>query len=70
MFRNRFAEAFPKNLTNFGPQELERDIVDSVPSERVEYFLCALLKLLLNRQQDVKCVVLSRGVAILPDSRL
>ena len=41
-------------MVNFGPQELEHDIVDSVPSERVEYFLCALLKLLLNRQQDVK----------------
>ncbi|CAK7213174.1 hypothetical protein SEUCBS140593_001757 [Sporothrix eucalyptigena] len=54
LFRNRFAEAFNKNMVNFGPQELERDIVDSVPSERVEYFLCALLKLLLNRQQDVK----------------
>ncbi|KAL1896173.1 hypothetical protein Sste5346_004916 [Sporothrix stenoceras] len=54
LFRNRFAEAFSKNMVNFGPQELERDIVDSVPSERVEYFLCALLKLLLNRQQDVK----------------
>ncbi|CAK7221477.1 hypothetical protein SCUCBS95973_004513 [Sporothrix curviconia] len=54
LFRNRFAEAFSKNLVNFGPQELEHDIVDTVPSERVEYFLCALLKLLLNRQQDVK----------------
>ncbi len=54
MFRNRFHEAFPKSLANFGPQELERDIVDSVPGERVEQFLCALLKLLLNRQQDVK----------------
>lgn len=54
LFRNRFADAFPKNLSNFGPQDLESDIVDSVPSERVEHFLCALLKLLLNRQQDVK----------------
>ncbi|OAA64187.1 hypothetical protein SPI_02834 [Niveomyces insectorum RCEF 264] len=54
MFRNRFAEAFPKNLANFGPQELERDVVGSAPGDRVEYFLCALLKLLLNRQQDVK----------------
>ncbi|TPX13760.1 uncharacterized protein E0L32_005704 [Thyridium curvatum] len=54
MFRNRFNDAFPKNLANFGPQELERDIADSVPGERVEHFLCALLKLLLNRQQDVK----------------
>lgn len=57
MFRSRLADAFPKSMTNFGPQELERDVVDSVPGERVEHFLCALLKLLLNRQQDVKYVV-------------
>ena len=56
MFRARFTEAFPKSLSNFGPQELERDIVESVPGERVEHFLCALLSLLLNRKQDVKCV--------------
>ncbi|KAK4639424.1 hypothetical protein QC761_708240 [Podospora bellae-mahoneyi] len=54
MFRARFAEAFPKSLANFGPQELERDVVDSVPGERVEHFLCAVLGLLLNRKQDVK----------------
>ncbi|KAK3901317.1 hypothetical protein C8A05DRAFT_16487 [Staphylotrichum tortipilum] len=54
MFRARFTEAFPKSLANFGPQELERDVVDSVPGERVENFLCALLSLLLNRKQDVK----------------
>jgi hypothetical protein len=57
MFRARFTEAFPKSLANFGPQELERDVVDSVPGERVEHFLCALLSLLLNRKQDVKCVI-------------
>jgi len=45
---------FPKSLPNFGPQELERDVVDTVPGERVEQFLCALLSLLLNRKQDVK----------------
>lgn len=56
MFRARFAETLPKSLANFGPQELERDIVDSVPGERVEHFLCALLGLLLNRKQDVKYV--------------
>ena len=55
MFRNRFSDALPKSLANFGPQELERDVVDAVPGERVEHFLCAVLKLLLNRQQDVKC---------------
>ncbi|PHH82692.1 hypothetical protein CDD82_5142 [Ophiocordyceps australis] len=54
MFRNRFSEAFPKSLPHFGPQELERDVVESVPGERVEHFLCALLGLLLNRKQDVK----------------
>lgn len=54
MFRSRFSDAFPKPLAHFGPQELERDIVEPVPSDRVEHFLCALLGLLLNRKQDVK----------------
>ena len=54
MFRSRFTEAFPKSLPNFGPQELERDVVDTVPGEGVEQFLCALLGLLLNRKQDIK----------------
>lgn len=56
MFRARFTEAFPKSLANFGPQELERDVVDIVPGEHVEHFLCALLGLLLNRKQDIKYV--------------
>jgi hypothetical protein len=54
MFRSRFNEAFTKSLPNFGPQELERGVVDTVPAEYVEQFLCALLGLLLNRKQDVK----------------
>ncbi|KAH6664348.1 hypothetical protein F5X68DRAFT_161043 [Plectosphaerella plurivora] len=54
MFRSRFNEVFPKSLSNFGPQELETDITDSPPGQRVENFLCALLGLLLNRKQDVK----------------
>ncbi|KAI0460472.1 hypothetical protein F5B21DRAFT_10343 [Xylaria acuta] len=54
MFRSRFNEALPKSLTNFGPQELERDVTESIPGERVEHFLCAVLGLLLNRKQDVK----------------
>jgi hypothetical protein len=58
MFRSRFAEAFPRSLAHFGPQELERDVVDIVPGEHVEHFLCALLGLLLNRKQDVKYVPL------------
>ncbi|KAI1335167.1 hypothetical protein F5Y15DRAFT_409298 [Xylariaceae sp. FL0016] len=54
MFRARFDDAFPKSLANFGPQELERDVTEFVPGERVEHFLCAVLGLLLNRKQDVK----------------
>ncbi|KAI9746509.1 MAG: hypothetical protein M1818_000222 [Claussenomyces sp. TS43310] len=56
MFRSRFTEAFPKSLANFGPQELERGVVDTAPGEYVEHLLCALLGLLLNRKQDVKYV--------------
>ncbi|RKU43546.1 hypothetical protein DL546_001283 [Coniochaeta pulveracea] len=56
MFRARFADCFAKTLATFGPQELESDVVDTVPGERVEHFLCALLRLLLNRKQDVKYV--------------
>ncbi|KAJ8121342.1 hypothetical protein ONZ43_g2182 [Nemania bipapillata] len=54
MFRSRFNEALPKSLANFGPQELERDVTESIPGERVEHFICAILGLLLNRKQDVK----------------
>ncbi|KAG4034350.1 hypothetical protein MFRU_003g03190 [Monilinia fructicola] len=54
MFRARFSEVFPKSLPNFGPQELERAVVDTTPGEHAEQFLCALLGLLLNRKQDVK----------------
>ena len=63
MFRARFNDVFPKSLANFGPQELERDIVDSPPGDRVENFLCALLGLLLNRKQDVKYVFFSPIIA-------
>lgn len=54
MFRAKFNDIFSKNLATFGPQELEREIVDSTPGDRVELFLCAILKLLLNRQQEIK----------------
>ncbi|KND95026.1 hypothetical protein TOPH_00468 [Tolypocladium ophioglossoides CBS 100239] len=54
MFRSRFSDAFPKSLAHFGPQELERDVVETIPGDRVEHLLCALLGLLLNRKQDVK----------------
>lgn len=70
MFRSRFTEAFPKSLINFGPQELERDIVDVVPGEGVEHFLCALLGLLLNRKQDVKYAPISSALEFPPDYML
>ncbi|KAI0481148.1 hypothetical protein GGR56DRAFT_306551 [Xylariaceae sp. FL0804] len=54
MFRSRFNDVFPKSLANFGPQELERGVTESLPGDRVEQFLCAVLGLLLNRKQDVK----------------
>ncbi|PNY24801.1 Uncharacterized protein TCAP_05264 [Tolypocladium capitatum] len=54
MFRSRFSDAFPKSLAHFGPQELERDVVEPIPGDRVEHLLCVLLGLLLNRKQDVK----------------
>ncbi|KXH51663.1 hypothetical protein CNYM01_06786 [Colletotrichum nymphaeae SA-01] len=62
MFRSRFNDAFPKSLANFGPQELEQDIIGSPPGERVEAFLCALLFLLLNRKQDVKAGQYSKAL--------
>ncbi|EQB45398.1 hypothetical protein CGLO_15731 [Colletotrichum gloeosporioides Cg-14] len=62
MFRSRFNDAFPKSLANFGPQELERDIIDNPPGERVEAFLCGLLFLLLNRKQDVKAGQYSKAL--------
>lgn len=64
MFRARFTDAFPRSLANFGPQELERDVVDIVPGEHVEHFLCALLGLLLNRKQDIKYVPRPRLIAL------
>lgn len=56
-FRKRFDSVLPKSLPHFGPIELEQDIVQNPPGERVELFLCAVLGLLLNRKQDVKYVV-------------
>ncbi|WYZ40160.1 hypothetical protein EsH8_IV_000501 [Colletotrichum jinshuiense] len=62
MFRSRFNDAFPKSMANFGPQDLEHDIIDSPPGERVEAFLCGLLFLLLNRKQDVKAGQYSKAL--------
>ncbi|CAN8096816.1 unnamed protein product [Discula destructiva] len=54
MFRKRFDSAMPRSLPHFGPLELEQDLQQEPPAERVEQFLCAVLGLLLNRKQDIK----------------
>ena len=40
MFRARFGEAFPRSLPQFGPQDIERGIVDAIPDDNVEKLLC------------------------------
>ncbi|KAF2669211.1 hypothetical protein BT63DRAFT_424943 [Microthyrium microscopicum] len=54
MFRSRFSDAFPPKLINLGPQDIERGVVDTVPSPQVESLLCALLGLMLNRKKPVE----------------
>ena len=56
MFRSRFSEAFPKNLPHFGPQDIERGVVDPLPTPQVESLLCALLGLVLNRKKYIESV--------------
>jgi hypothetical protein len=58
MFRARFSEAFPPKLANLGPQDIERGIVDGLPSPQVEGLLCALLGLVLNRKKPVELVLM------------
>lgn len=54
MFRKRFDSVMPRSLAHFGPLELEQDLQQDPPAERVEQFLCVVLGLLLNRKQDIK----------------
>lgn len=56
MFRARFSDAFPQKLMNFGPQDIENGIIDSIPSTQVQDLLCALLGLVLNRKKPVEYV--------------
>lgn len=58
MFRSRFNDAFPTKLINFGPQDIERGVVEPSPSPQVESLLCALLALVLNRKKPVEYVCL------------
>jgi len=54
MFRSRFSGAFPKSLPHYGPQDIEKGVVGSLPDEHVERLLCALIGLVLNRKKDVE----------------
>ncbi|KAL6232150.1 hypothetical protein BDW75DRAFT_218408 [Aspergillus navahoensis] len=54
MFRARFHEVFPRSIPHFGPQDIERGVVESPPGDHIERLLCALLGLVLNRKKDVE----------------
>jgi len=54
MFRARFADLFPKNVPNLGPQDIERGVSDTEPGEQIENLLCALIGLVLNRKKYVE----------------
>jgi hypothetical protein len=56
MFRSRFQEAFSSKLAHFGPQDIERGVVDTVPSPEIQSLLCALLALVLNRKKPIEYV--------------
>jgi hypothetical protein len=56
MFRARFHDAFDPKLPEYGPQDIENGVVDTVPSENVELLLCALLTLVHNRKKPVEYV--------------
>ncbi|KAF2841463.1 hypothetical protein M501DRAFT_911156, partial [Patellaria atrata CBS 101060] len=54
MFRSRFNEAFPAKMSHLGPQDIEKGIVDPLPSPLVDSLLCALLSLVLNRKKPIE----------------
>ncbi|RPA87291.1 hypothetical protein BJ508DRAFT_410799 [Ascobolus immersus RN42] len=52
-FVSRFGECF-KGAPSIGCQDIEQGIVNTVPSDKVEYLLCRLLSLVLNRKKPVE----------------
>ncbi|KAI9721512.1 MAG: hypothetical protein M1812_002274 [Candelaria pacifica] len=54
MFRSRFNDAFPKSLSHYGPQDIEKGVAETLPGEHVENLLCMLLGLVLNRKKYVE----------------
>lgn len=61
MFRSRFQEIFPGKTPHFGPQDLERWVVDTMPPPEIQNLLCALLALVLNRKKPVEYVMATQG---------
>lgn len=57
MFRSRFSASFPAKLPHFGPQDIERGVVDTAPSPQIEDLLCAILALALNRKKPIEYVL-------------
>ncbi|USW51334.1 Putative WHIM1 domain-containing protein [Septoria linicola] len=62
MFRSRFTECFPGKCPQLGPQDIERGVVDTVPSPEVQHLLCALLGLVLNRKKPVERTSYARAL--------
>ena len=54
MFRARFHEVFPRSTPHYGPQDIERGVVEIPAGDHIERLLCALLGLVLNRKKDVE----------------
>lgn len=59
LFRSRFNDAMPSKLPTFGPQDIERGVVESLPSPEVSQLLCTLLALVLNRKKPVEYELLT-----------
>ena len=57
MFRSRFNDVLPSKLPHFGPQDIERGVMDGPPTQQVQQLLCAVLALVLNRKKPVEYVL-------------
>ena len=56
MFRSRFNDVLPSKVPHFGPQDIERGVMDGPPTQQVQQLLCAVLALVLNRKKPVEYV--------------
>jgi hypothetical protein len=67
MFRSRFSNAFSSKLPHYGPQDIERGVLEPVPGEHVEKLLCALLGLVLNRKKEVEYGAPTQASSVVSD---